>query len=371
MLKGLFIFSLILSFNLKAQSCKRVNLSRDKWALDYKNMPNYDQGETNICYAYTASQMVDFWKRSHIQRFFAKHMTHSSPIYTAYLFKKYSFSNKVGTLVGLIGKPSATPVDMGFVHSAIEQIRKYGMCNEIVVKQSLKKFTQKLGLSNFDFYPMMYYMFSHFNKIKGDLAWYKRWNNQKTQELRQATTKGYCQKKNSSECKEANRIFDKIVPYFVKNQSIKLYDEIFADCKNPENHDVFLKKLPKPTTYTLRPARSVKNSIIKLLDRPNAQPVGIGYCMGVLEDANHVGLNRINLPKKDCFLHASIIIGKRERNGKCEFLLKNTWGEDCSVYSNKWECERGVGLRGSRNRSFAIWMDAHQLSRNIIQYTYL
>ncbi|MFI5391427.1 MAG: hypothetical protein ACHQYQ_08705, partial [Bacteriovoracales bacterium] len=75
----------------QAEECSRVNLARDKWALEYKDMPNYDQGETNICYGYTAAQMVDYWKRSHNPKTFAQNMTHSSPLYAAYLFKKFSF----------------------------------------------------------------------------------------------------------------------------------------------------------------------------------------------------------------------------------------------------------------------------------------
>jgi hypothetical protein len=369
-----FLLILMFIFQPQAEECSRVNLARDKWALEYKDMPNYDQGATNICYGYTAAQMVDYWKRSHNPKTFAQNMTHSSPLYAAYLFKKFSFGGKVLDSLSLIGKPSNTPVDLGLLHSTIMEIKKNGMCNQIIIEKNLKQFTKKMGFETFDFYPMMYYFFAEFTRLKGELSWYQKWNNQKTQELRALTTSSYCDGSNPKACGEANKIFDKVLPYFVKNESIKLYDEIFGDCKNPENHDVFLRNLPKPTTYTLRPASYVKNSMIQLLDRPNAQPIGVSYCMEILKTSGFVGLNKINIPTKECGLHASIVIGKRTRNGRCEFLLKNTWGEDCSHYSPNWECELGEGIlrpkSKSANRSFGIWMDSEELSRNIIQFTY-
>jgi len=372
MIKFILVFLLILQ--AQAEECSRVNLARDKWALDYKDMPNYDQGDTNICYGYTAAQLVDYWKRSHSAKIFSQNMTHSSPLYAAYLFKKYSFEGKFLDSLSLLGKPTNTPVDIGLLHSTIMEIKKKGMCNQIIVEKNLKAFTKKMGLEAFDFYPMMYYFFAEFTRLKGNLSWYQKWNNQKTQELRALVTSSYCHGKSPKSCNEANLIFDKVVPYFVKNQSIKLYDEIFGDCKNPENHDVFLRKLPNPTTFTLRPASYVNKSIIQLLDRPNAQPIGVSYCMEILKTAGFVGLNKINIPTKECGLHASVIIGKRTRNNRCEFLLKNTWGEDCSGYSSKWECELGAGIINPRNkkpnRSFGIWIDSEELSRNIIQFTY-
>jgi len=72
-------------------------------------MPNYNQGATNTCYAYTAIQLMDYWRLTHGLRI-TKNIALSDPMYAAYLFKKYSFANKLGSLVNLIGKPTHTAV---------------------------------------------------------------------------------------------------------------------------------------------------------------------------------------------------------------------------------------------------------------------
>lgn len=41
--------------------------------------------------------------------------------------------------------------------------------------------------------------------------------------------------------------------------------------------------------------------------------------------------------------HSSTIIGRRfnEETGRCQYLLRNSWGTDCSVYPDSMECEKG------------------------------
>ncbi len=50
--------------------------------------------------------------------------------------------------------------------------------------------------------------------------------------------------------------------------------------------------------------------------------------------------------------HASTIVGRRTnpRTGKCEFLLRNTWGEDCKGYRRDIDCELGH-----------LWVDREEL----------
>src|SRR5215831_9274963 len=73
----LFLFLIPVGNTISANSdCSSVNLFLDPqwgkavlaseksnlWRGYTKQMPVYDQGRAGICYAYTAAQMVDYWR---------------------------------------------------------------------------------------------------------------------------------------------------------------------------------------------------------------------------------------------------------------------------------------------------------------------
>jgi hypothetical protein len=128
----------------------------------------------------------------------------------------------------------------------------------------------------------------------------------------------------------------------------------FSSCE-----DTFV--LPGQMKYT-------KRVISRYLSSKHVQPFEISYCSTVLTAGkNYVGLNdRAEKPedfqKCDCGSHASLVIGKRPnpKTGKCEFLIQNSWGTDCSAYSKDWKCDHGK-----------IWVNADVLSKNIQTYSYL
>jgi len=69
------------------------------------------------------------------------------------------------------------------------------------------------------------------------------------------------------------------------------------------------------------------------LDRKN--PVGISYAHQILREGSGT-LKKIKYFWYDGD-HQGVLIGKRVRDGKCQFLLKNTWGNYCKY---AWECQK-------------------------------
>jgi hypothetical protein len=57
--------------------------------------------------------------------------------------------------------------------------------------------------------------------------------------------------------------------------------------------------------------------------------------------------------ERDCGGHASLIIGKRCLNGKFQYLVRNTWGQDCDGYSNT----EGNGSMECEAATSSIWID--------------
>jgi hypothetical protein len=71
------------------------------------------------------------------------------------------------------------------------------------------------------------------------------------------------------------------------------------------------------------------NTIDQQLDAGN--PVAINYGSNVLK----------KLDTSSKFGHASTVVGRRMRAGKCEYLVRNSWGRSCRSYDKRLPCEEG------------------------------
>jgi hypothetical protein len=92
-------------------------------------------------------------------------------------------------------------------------------------------------------------------------------------------------------------------------------------------------EIPEKIKMTLRHPRIFRN-ISENLEKSNV--VALDYDSRVLKDKNSKGV-------KISELHTSLIVGKRwnQSSKSCEFLIRNSWGEDCSHYDSRYQCEEG------------------------------
>lgn len=111
--------------------------------------------------------------------------------------------------------------------------------------------------------------------------------------------------------------------------------------------------------YSSREMRPVlqRRLLQHLTQGKTATPVGISYCSALLESGpewkKNLSQTEDFFRAPDCRFHASIVVGKRQKNGSCQFLIRNSWGTDCGAYAKNWECEKGQ-----------IWIDADALLEN-------
>jgi hypothetical protein len=71
-----------------------------------------------------------------------------------------------------------------------------------------------------------------------------------------------------------------------------------------------------------------------------------------------------NSNKAEVYNHYSTLVGRRENviTGRCQYLIRNSWGEDCSIYPSPYNvmCDAGN-----------IWVDSDVLLQSIISIHYL
>lgn len=87
-------------------------------------------------------------------------------------------------------------------------------------------------------------------------------------------------------------------------------------------------------------------------------PVGISYCSTFFRRGpayQNVSDQGDILDEEDCGHHSSVIVGMRNRGGRCEYLIQNSWGTRCTSYreSLRSQCEDGK-----------VWVDEDNLFDN-------
>ncbi len=87
-----------------------------------------------------------------------------------------------------------------------------------------------------------------------------------------------------------------------------------------------------------------------------AMPIAVSYCASVLGEGKAFKTKDPNTDQ--CGRHASLITGRRKnpQSGKCELLIRNTWGNSCGSYSRDWTCDSAKG---------SVWVDEATLGRAI------
>ncbi len=363
----IFAFFILInsSFAQSSECGETVFLPNKYFRVTGESVKTFNQGNTGICYAYAGIEMVDyFWKTSgaRFQGLPPQTLPELSPLYAAYLAKKNKLFSK---LIGKLSPLDGTPLDAGDPTDVVSAIREKGMCKKEVIEESFREYAKSLGMkdeydANFisDF---LHYWFSSYYESKKGLKWYETWNSAKSAEFKKNYISDICKGKPKKFCDDFSLFLNKILPAFEKGKYLAIYDEMFKLCQNPENiyrANLVIPPIENKFNFTHRDGEGIKKRVIQLLSRPNATPLIISYCANVLSDSSVRG--------KPCHRHVSVLMGKRQKAGKCQFFLKNTWGENCEGIDPKYNCERQNNPNKYGEKfTFGLWIDADDLSNNI------
>jgi hypothetical protein len=125
---------------------------------------------------------------------------------------------------------------------------------------------------------------------------------------------------------------------------------------------------------SLQSPEEFKRNLHQLFNRPleKNSVVGIEYCGGVLKnplqsfikdrtfDENIDYLNTEKASRNfepECSFHASAMIGReRKPDGKCYFLIQNSYGASCNYYKDPNMCEAGK-----------VWVEENAISQNLVR----
>jgi hypothetical protein len=314
---------------------KYVNLQRAGWQKQ-RNIPNLDQGPVGLCYAHAAVTLLDLWRDIHGLKI-TKEIALSSPHYAALLYKMEKDTTNI----------EKKTLDSGFGNVTLNIVKKYGMCRSDIIDFSMEKFSRENKVSPRDWYAVTEWFLEFYNpSIEKEIAMAP----DKAEKLKEIFSR-YTERDDVKEIYKNGdflKIYEGLKPYLLNRDYKGYVKNVFDLCFKKEN--IYLSTQNLPQIITLYKAPKFTKTIIGNLDKKN--PVAISYSHKILKEGDG------RLKKVKYFFsqvdHESVLIGKRVRGGKCQFLLKNTWGNYCQYPS--WECQKSPeGLE------IGVWIDAEYL----------
>jgi hypothetical protein len=356
--KIIFLLILLCCSTGFASNCSEMNLITEEES-PFQKIPVYDQDGIGICYAYSASQLIDY----HIIKAGGERSVH--PLWAAL---RYAEERKQSFIAG------------GDVPHAVKGIKRVGNCSYDKIENALKVWAQKANATEAEVMGLIEKLALGFKEKR---------------DLKQSTAPESATLSDD----EVNQVIRRtIVLHEVVCSPKATWKAIVPELKALSNltSQKFLEELVLPVCddsiskldipdplYFFTQDNSVYISTIQDKLESLKAPLSISYCSKVLKDPSFAGATT-EKRTGDCGQHESIIVGKKIIGESCHFLLRNTWGTGFNTYTKGWKClckNRTSGALVDNCEATthntgeytveACWIDANKLSKNIIAITTL
>lgn len=321
----------------KGENCSEVRLDLPPGVMS--KIPVLDQSDTNLCWAYSGTQLIDAWI-----------IKNDPPL-------KYSMSPLPAALQFKVNKNQLDLIEYESVYHFLSEASKLNSC-------SYKVFDTKN-------------QYKTLGDFLSDLFEAQKKSTSATEiaeKLNECIIKAGIKNK-----LDIKRVSDQII----KGNSLSNINAVIQDlCKDDR---ISLQSIPKPKYLSVSSSGNIGLGMSKMRklidDRLNNKqtPPAVRFCYGMLADRGLVtmGTNgKINESTCKTAIHFSPIVGRRvsiytnPKTGKqtpfCQYLLRDSRGTSCAKYPNEPEmnpsdkCVKGQ-----------VWVDEDTLFTNSDESTYL
>lgn len=315
----------------------------------FNSIPIYDQDGVGLCYAYTTSQMIDYYRFSQG----AKGLT--NPIYAGWAtyYKDANFFKSRSLQNG------------GHEHQVVEALKKVGVCEDNFVSKRLSELTLDLGLSEAQTLHFLESVYKNYNGILTSKNWDSAYQEIRTQTL--------------VSCSQALNIKKRLEQFgFLELAPTYILDQLFKNCKT---HAI---KVPDVIVQDKGTDNEFENKINDVFKRQ--LPVTIGVCSSLFTNNQNRDLRGIQYIfnrasnaniKKECGPHSVLLTAQKKINGECNYLIRNSWGASwypptatsCACITRnrtyKQFCQKGEG-----EEYVGCWFKKNDILPNTSSITY-
>lgn len=296
---------LLLFFTVQtfAQNCATKNLLTEPHS-PFNHIPVYDQDGNGLCYAYSASQLINYRL---IKNGPAIKRVH--PGWLAYqhaLFYKTKTLHTGGVAQAIWVASNLKTCDYHKVASSIQSLVKSTNATEAQILNFIDSFSESYARKPKDF--------KSYSSIQSSLK-------------EAANVRQCCGQKN----------WNALLPQLATLKNLSSL-AIFASLVMPdcEWDTSFLPPMKEDSKYI---AENEFSFFANLNLETAKEPVAITYCANVWTDPDFLGVNRpVNKFKSGCAAHASLVVGKKMIGNSCHYLVRNTWGTQWTNSNSKFKC---------------------------------
>ncbi|RPJ74296.1 MAG: hypothetical protein EHM20_10850, partial [Alphaproteobacteria bacterium] len=137
-------------------SCPSIDLNAGA-SSPFKKIPIYDQDGVGLCYAYAASQMVDYYRIKNGDTSYGL----TNPLYTS-----WATYYKSRSLIKFDSLDNG-----GYSESAVDALKEVGTCSQEEVEKKLASLKKKANLSDAELLFYLETMYKHFNGLFSSGSW--------------------------------------------------------------------------------------------------------------------------------------------------------------------------------------------------------
>lgn len=289
-----FFISLTLMIGLVQANCLPMDLNKSG---PMTNMPIQDQDGAGLCYAYAASQLLDFHFRKN------KINITPSPI-------DLSIQSK-----GMFAKD----IMSGEIYEALQGVNEAGVVDKACIDKQITTFTSKTGMSNAEFAYLIHKIYSDASIFSSDQSEYEG-------------ARRYRSDMHLKSC-DVQPVLDNLYKRgFWADSVMSILKKTFSDC------EVNRKKVPE-INFEFHDRGTDKQMLTTLDSILNQnRPASLSACANIFKKADTIrglkgGLTFVrgysgNMNKEICGnLHTVLISGRRlDSKKQCQYLVRNSWG---------------------------------------------
>lgn len=348
-----------------ADSCASIDLRKST----LQGIPTYDQGRTSTCYAQVAAIMIDALR---------KKRNHPVPPLSSPLALALEYSQNLAES-NRRKSPHHFIENGGSISDAINSCTVRGTCRLDSIPQSKRNISSSQLLEIYRLIAQIYEK-NTFRKIE---QWNRQFQTTVLKKPQEQVESDYVIEKRTKilETMEAylhcncDRTPEKIlyIQKVIDEMKQITHAQLMKELVHSKNEIEFLQKtyfkscesqrtpvlspLPKSSAVFRTQFYPVQKMTAFIEDQLQKKqlPVGLTVCSDFFKKGKAAQTHFKKFDPTQCNGHGVAIIGSRSAHGQCQFLLRNSWGTDCSYHSD-WPCDS----RGD------LWVDETTLQNNFI-----
>ncbi len=346
----LFLVLYFLSAFARAQDCGTINYLTQENS-PFEKIPVADQDGVGICYAYTASQLLNY-----------------------HILKTNQATEPVMHPVWVALKSSRRILTSGNELSAINAVNNAGNCNYDRVEGALNLFSNNSNLSGS---PLVSFLETYARSLERQAR--GRQANQSMIE----TAQNEAMNDADSNCSE-EVIWERLLPQLstVSETSVQLFTRLLQDSCSPQS----LNRFQTPRAVDIYPFETHAHARSTMNTQISKGPFIFGYCSETWTNPNYNGYAQTDRKFKavdaNCGMHSSMMVGRKQIGPHCYMLVRNSWGigwgdwnanQKCICrhkVTREWVDECTFDEHGTGDYTVeACYIGQNQMSRNVQNIT--